>query len=125
MDNFIKLYEKNDNSHVSLFDKNLSKRYFVLNKNYEIILNKQDCKCIRLYNSQDEYDIDDAPAGSYYDSNENVWCIDMNEEEFQLFDETNEKYEYYKHIFAGEIIKALRYFRQYKMEVNLFDKHFY
>lgn len=93
-----------DISKISRFDKYFTKRCFVLNKKYDIELNKLSCKCIRLYDSEDDYDIQTAPENSYYDNNENVWCIDMDEDEFN---QTHEKYEYYKKIFIGEIITLL------------------
>ena len=75
----------------------------MLDANYTIILNKQSCKFIRLYDSKDDYDIENAPNGSYYDNNENVWCIDIDidQDEFDLFDHTNDKYKYYEKIFAN------------------------
>lgn len=112
------LYGKVNNSNVSRFDRYLSKRYFILNENYEIVLDKQNCKCIRLYDSEDDYDINLAPKGAYYDNNENVWCIDIDEDEFNSFDHTNEKYEYYKRIFYGEIPK-------YQDIKHILGKHLY
>jgi hypothetical protein len=123
---FKRLYGEMDNSRVSKFDRYLSKRYFVLGNNYSIELNKQSCKCIRLYDSEDEYDIPNAPNGSYYDESENVWCIDIDEEEFNAFDQTNEKYEYYKTIFAREMMRQLVYLHKEKKSINhLIGKHFY
>jgi hypothetical protein len=124
MEKFVSLNANIDNTNVSKFDKYLSKRYFVLSDNYDVILNKTTGSRIRLYDSEDEYDINSAPNCSYYDNSENVWCIDVDEDDFNSFDEKNIKYEYYRNIFIGEIVKILRYYISTGNDVKkLIGKH--
>lgn len=82
-------------------DVNLSNYYFEVDlSKYNII---RVCDKIRIYDSEDNIDLDELPNESVYDSCENVHCI----YKFHI-DENNEKYEYYKQIFIDNLIYELK-----------------